>query len=271
MRDNKVLTALKGLIIGATMIVPGVSGGSMAMILGIYDRLLSAISFLHKNLKENLIFLLVFVGSAGIGMFLFTSPLSWLLKNYEMPTLYFFLGAVFGGIPLIEKQSKVRELSLQVVLYLLIGVGSVLLISSIPTGIFGTEEKSGLLYLFILFLAGLLSATALILPGISVSHFLLMLGLYEELLAAIKGFQLGFLIPLGCGILLGIVLFSKFLEYIMNRHPKPAYMIILGFILGSAGQIFPGIPKGIHILICALAAAGGFAAVYGISRMEMKN
>ena len=84
MNDNRWMTGLKGLIIGSTMIVPGVSGGSMAMILGIYDKLILAVSSFRKDIKENLLFLLWFVLCAGIGMFLFSAPLQWLLLHYEI-------------------------------------------------------------------------------------------------------------------------------------------------------------------------------------------
>lgn len=88
-KDNHILTALKGLIIGATMLVPGVSGGSMAMILGIYDRLISAVSSFMKNKKENLVFLLIFSMGGILGILLFANPLLQLIERYNMPMLYF--------------------------------------------------------------------------------------------------------------------------------------------------------------------------------------
>lgn len=259
------MTIWKGLITGATMIVPGVSGGSMAMILGIYDRLISAISSFRKDVKGNLLFLARFVVGAGIGMFLFSTPLSWLLGHYPMPTMYFFLGAVFGGIPVIGKKSGVRKFSLDVILYMLIGVAAVLLISAIPTGTLNAGSQRGADIWLMLPVVGVAAATALILPGISISHFLLILGLYDSLLGAIKSFELTFLLPLGLGLLVGIILFSKFLERMMDQWPKQTYLIILGFIIGSVAQIFPGIPTGWGVILCAAMAVAGFCGVYWIS------
>lgn len=186
MTDNKWMAALKGLIIGSTMIVPGVSGGSMAMILGIYDRLISAMSSFGKNIRVNLWFLIVFVLSAGAGIFLFSTPLTWLMEHHKMYTMYFFLGAVFGSIPLIEKKSQIQKVTWDVFLYMLIGAGIILLFSKIPEDTFKISANGGIGNQLMLFIAGILSASALVLPGISVSHFLLILGLYDELLYAIQ-------------------------------------------------------------------------------------
>lgn len=94
-----LIIALKGLFVGGTMLVPGVSGGSMAMILGIYHELIASISSFLKHKKESLLFLGVFVIGALVGMALFARPLEALIERFPMPTLYFFIGAVVGGVP----------------------------------------------------------------------------------------------------------------------------------------------------------------------------
>ena len=104
-------TVLKGGIIGATMIVPGVSGGTMAIILGIYDRLISAVSSFHKNVKENVLFLALFAIGAGCGFYLFATPVSWFLENFEFPTICFFVLIVLCGIPTIGKKSGVQKIN----------------------------------------------------------------------------------------------------------------------------------------------------------------
>lgn len=255
----------KGFVIGATMIVPGVSGGTMAMILGIYDRLISAVSSFRKSPKANFLFLLLFALSAGAGLFLFSTPMSWLLENYKMPTLYFFIGAVVGGIPLIQKKSGIQRVDINAVLYLLIGALLVTMISKLPQNLFGNAQASSDGGGLLLVAAGIASAIALILPGISFSHFLLILGLYEQLLSAVRSLNIGFLLPLAIGVLLGIILFSKILEYVMEKYPKAVYLLILGFIIGSVAQIFPGIPLGIEFFVSVLTGLGGFFATYGRS------
>ena len=253
---------IKGLIIGATMIVPGASGGTMAMILGIYDRLISAVGSFRKNPKDNFRFLTIFSMSAGLGLFLFSTPLSWLLETYEMPTMYFFIGAVIGGIPLIEKKSGIKKVDFGVLVLLGIGAILVVMLSRIPGGIFGTEAAGDGASWILLLNAGIVSAAALILPGISFSHFLLVLGLYDQLLNAVKMLELTFLLPLGTGVLLGIILLSKILENVMQKYPKQTYLMILGFIIGSVAEIIPGIPKGAETIGCVATATAGFFATY---------
>ena len=234
MKKNKWKTVIKGLVIGATMIVPGVSGGTMAIILGIYDRLISAVSSFGKNVKENLLFLASFGLSAGVGMFLFSTPVSWLLEHYEIPTLCFFIAVILCGVPVIGRKSGVEKISLSVVMYILFGAFMVVCLSKVPENIFRAESFVGLI------VAGIFSAAALILPGISFSHFLLILGIYDRLLAAVKMLEFKFLFPLGAGVLLGVILLSRLLESLMEKYPKQTYMIILGFILGSVGEIMAG-------------------------------
>lgn len=237
MEENKWVTAVKGLIIGATMIVPGVSGGTMAIILGIYDRLISAVSSFGKNVKENFVFLALFALSAGLGLFLFSTPLSWLLEHYQFPTICFFIVVVLCGIPVIGKKSGIETVNIEVVAYMILGAALVVSISRIPGNILNTEGAAGIGTWVLLFVSGIASAAALILPGISFSHFLLILGLYDQLLRAIKVLDLSFLFPLGAGVLLGIVLLSKLLESLMEKYPRQTYLIILGFIIGSIAEI----------------------------------
>lgn len=237
MKENKWTVALKGLIIGATMIVPGVSGGTMAIVLGIYDQLISAVSSFRINVRENLQFLGLFALSAAAGLFLFSTPVSWFLENYQTPTICFFIIVVICGIPSIGKKSGVSKVTISVVLYLLLGAALVVALSRMPGDFFVLKEgmrKSGW---FSLLMAGIVSAAALILPGISFSHFLLMLGLYDGLLKAIRSLDFGFLIPLGGGVLLGTFLMSRLLENFMEKYPKQTYLIILGFIIGSVAEL----------------------------------
>ena len=265
---NNIITVLKGLIVGGTMLVPGVSGGSMMMILGIYDRVVSAVSSFFKNVRENLLLLILFVGGAGVGMLLFAKPLLGLIENefWRMPTLYFFLGAVAGGIPLILKQAKVERFSWKIPVWIVIGLAVVWLCSLLPSA--GADSRQeGIAGMAALLLAGVLAAIALVLPGISVSSFLLMLGLYDEMILAISELYLPFLVPLGAGLLLGVILTTKILEYAMKTYPQPAYLMILGFVVGSLAEVFPGIPSGWEILLCLVTLAAGFGAIRLLSTL----
>ena len=144
-RDNRLWTFIKGMVVGATMLVPGVSGGSMAMILGIYDRLIRSVSSFFKHKRESAFFVLFFVLGGGLGMFLFATPLSRLIETFPGPMLYFFTGTVIGGIPLIWKRAKIQKIAVKHVIYIFIGMVFVWSISLLPTGFFQSELQGGLM------------------------------------------------------------------------------------------------------------------------------
>lgn len=274
---SHLVVALKGMWIGGTMTVPGVSGGSMAILLGIYDRLIFSISKFTKDIKNNIIFLVEFVLGAGVGLVLFSQFILMLLQKYTMPTSYFFLGAVAGGIPLIIKEANIKKSDLinkktgkydhytvgKVLLYILyagIGIGLVYLISLIPEGVFAAND-SGVQNFLIKIAGGFIVAIALVLPGISVSQMLLMLGLYEEVFGSIKNLDILPLIPLVIGLAAGIILTTLAIGKAIEKHPQATYIIVFGFVLGSLPELFPGMPNGSEIFICLLTAILGFAVI----------
>ncbi len=268
-KDN-IYTALAGLIVGGTMLVPGVSGGSMAMILGVYNKLVSSVSSFFKHKKASIIFLGLFCVGAGVGMLLFSGIVGDLLEMFPKPMGFFFIGAVAGGIPLIYKESQVTRFEVKHILYVILGIALVVLIGLLPEGLFGSNHSAFVQFL-ILLLAGFIAAVALILPGISVSYMFLVLGMYEDMMAAIKSLDVLYLLPMALGLGLGIILTTKILENMMKKFPHATYMIILGFLLGSLAETFPGIPSGIEWVICILTVAAGFAALYSVSYFSSRK
>ena len=127
------------------MLVPGVSGGSMAMILGVYNKLVSSVSSFRKHKSESLFFLMLFSLGGGLGMLLFANPLLSLIEKYPMPMLYFFLGAVAGGVPLIFRQAEIKRFSWKVPLYITVGLLVVALFAILPTGAFQSEMEAGII------------------------------------------------------------------------------------------------------------------------------
>ena len=278
MKINTIYTIASGAWIGGTMTVPGVSGGSMAMILGVYDRLIGSVNgiFHKERRRESILFLLKFLLGAVAGLFLFSKLITFLLENEAcaFPTRFFFLGAVVGGAPMIFRSAGVKCVSAAVFLYPIIGIAAALSISLIPSGLFeigGEGFFSVLLGILIQLVGGLVIAVALVLPGISVSQMLLVLGIYEPLTEAVSSLDFMALlsfIPLVIGTLAGIFLTTGILERAMGRHPMGTYLLIFGFILGSLPELFPGLPAGWEIPLCILTAAAGFCAIFWISKKE---
>jgi len=253
--------AVKGCVIGGTMLVPGFSGGSMAMILGVYDRLIRAAAGIGHAGRKQLAFMIAFALGAGAGMLALAGPLLALIERRPRPSLYFFIGAAAGAVPMIRRQAQTEKFSLREATYMLAGALMVILISLLPVNMLHPGAQPGPAYALVLVGAGFLAAGALILPGISVSYFLLTLGLYNPAMRALEQIDVAFLLPMAAGLVLGSVCMAGALERAMRNRPQAAYPIILGFMLGSAAQVFPGLPSGGEWLLCGLCAAAGFGAV----------
>ena len=290
----------KGLWIGGTMTVPGVSGGTMAILLGIYDRLIGAVSRLvpgksfgngpdeavsessdtgkkgrvcwkeyRKTALHNILFLTVFLLGAGFGMPLFAKVISGLL---EQPVAggyvrFFFLGAVAGGIPLILSSARVKKFSTWLLVLPVIGAGLVYGLTFLPEEMFSLEEAGGAGAFLLKLVGGIILAIALVLPGVSASQMLYTLGIYEELLTCISEFRIVPLIPLGIGTVLGILLITKTLDTLMSKYPKQTFLVIFGFILGSLPELFPQNVEG-NYLLCGVCVAVGFLLAYDIGKKE---
>ena len=262
--NGKIL--IKGLVIGSTMTLPGVSGGSMAMVLGIYDRLLKHVSEITKYPKESLTFLLWFAAGAGSGAFLFSRGISWLLTTRAEGILcFFFLGAVSGGIPMILKSASVSRIPGREMICILTGILTALLIALIPQGIFAPGTENTPMHLLFQLAGGFIIAVALVLPGISASQMLYMLGIYESTLKAISSLDILALLPLAVGGILGTYLTARILEQLIKKHREDTFLMILGFMLASLPELLPGHLAQENLLFCVMALAAGFIGVYFVT------
>lgn len=256
---------LKGAWIGGTLTVPGVSGGSMAMILGIYDRLIRSVNALldqKGNKKESIRFLLIFCSGAIAGIFALSWIVVWLLERYPVPVLFFFAGAVAGGVPVLFRQVKTNVFKYYHVLLLLGGIALVVLLARLPVGIFAITADRGMKGMLLQFLGGLIAAAALVLPGISVSHMLYVLGIYEGLMQAVSELQLWLLLPFAAGGAFGIFAMAKAVDRLLERFKTATYMVILGFVLGSVVELLSEIRAAEVRLICIPMFLAGFTAIY---------
>ncbi len=248
---------LKAFLIGGSMLIPGVSGGTMAMIFGVYGRLIRAVSS-HK--KEDLLFLLRFASGAGSAFLLLSVPMAALNRHFPAEMAFFVLGVMIGGVPVIYRAAGQPGLSGPVAAYLAAGIALVLLLRLLPDRLFqgGSVSLSGIL---IQSAAGILGALALILPGISFSSMLYVMGVYDFILNALGTGQIFLLAPFLAGGLAGVLFLTRFLDNAMKRHPKASYMVILGFVMASLWDIFtalPAMPRGERLLLCLFLSAAGF-------------
>jgi putative membrane protein len=237
-----MINILKGILISISLLVPGVSGGTMMIVLGVYDQSIEALSALISRKLLHIKLLIQLAIGGVIGLALFSKAMLWSLETYPFVMSFLFLGIVIAGLNAIIKKVDWKKFQIYHILFLVVGIVIALVMTQGQSGELINFSGSFIQRLLIILIAGIIIAVALILPGISTSFLLLTLGMYEETLAAINTLDVGFLLPLGIGVLFGVLLTTKLLEYLMKNHPTPTYLMILGFILGSLGEIFPGIP-----------------------------
>ena len=258
---------LKGLVTGVATLVPGVSGGTMSIILGIYDDLIHAVSTFFENWKKNLTYLLVVGLGGALGILLFSRLLENAITNYPFVMQFLFMGVIIGGLPVLYRKSEASSKgNLKDYLFFILGFAIVLLMSAEPTAITDMATAHGILSVVFLFIAGIIIAIALVLPGISGSFMLLILGLLDVTLNAINTFNIPFLIPLGLGVAAGTFGTAKIIEKFLKKHPGKTYKLILGFVVGSLVQLFPGIPAGSQIIASVAAFIIGFLIIFWMGK-----
>lgn len=249
---------LYGAVIGSSMLIPGVSGGTTAIILGIYDRLISAVSNITKEPKKQLPFLgLVALGGIA-GAVLFSGAVLSITETFPVESMHFFIGAILGSIPLLVKKSGITVSNLYNIVFALIGIFAVFGIRLLPQGSSGSGW-------FMLIISGMVIAAAMVLPGISTSHILLVLGMYESVWGGLRSIDIDYLFPIGIGGIIGTLLTAKLTDKAMECFPCQTYMVIIGFVMTSVYDIFPHDTELSRLPVCILLCAAGFAAVLGIS------
>jgi len=235
MKENNtkswIIRFFKGVIIALGFILPGVSGGVLAAILGIYERMLKFMAHITTNFKENFLFFLP-VGIGGIvGIGLLSNPLEFLLENYQLIVLWGFSGAIVGTLPALFKESVSKKQRDGIDIFagiLSLVAGSAFLY--FLDDIFGTVP--GNFGGFIL--AGVLIALGVLVPGLSPSNLLLVLGLYNPMLAGFRSFDLaGVFLPIALGGVLAMLLFAKLMEKLLENYHSRVYHFIIGLVLAS--------------------------------------
>ncbi|MDD3122574.1 MAG: DUF368 domain-containing protein [Candidatus Izemoplasmatales bacterium] len=245
-----LILLLKGFIIGIAFIIPGVSGGTLAIYLGIYDKLLHSIGNVFKEFKKSVSFLIpVFLG-VGISVILLAKLLGFLIDKNSFVTLCFFIGLIIGGIPSISKHidwkkkdaSGYASMFFSVLLVVFLLVGKLMFKNA---GVSSFEMN--ILNVFLLLILGFVASSTMIIPGISGSALLMVLGFYTAIVTNVVGEVLDFsqityhlyvIIPFLIGALLGIIVFSKIIENLLRKFSIQTYKAIFGFIIASTLVIF---------------------------------
>ena len=245
----------RGFLMGVSDLIPGVSGGTIAFILGIYDELLASISgFFSRNWRQHIGFLLPLGIGIGITLLLFSRVIEYLLKNYHGPTQFFFLGLIIGVLPFLTKQVGVKKNFKfgHYVLILLVGaaLASMAFIKPLDGTVITSLTSSNAIGLF---LAGWAGSMAMLLPGVSGSFVLLLLGVYSTAIGALSNLNLPIIAVIGAGVIVGFIVSSKVISYVLARFKFITFAVIIGLILGSIFVVYPGVPEdGTFLVMSAL-------------------
>ncbi|MFS9449345.1 DUF368 domain-containing protein [Streptococcus cristatus] len=226
-----IARVLKGMIIALGFILPGVSGGVLAAILGIYERMIRFLAHIKENFIENVLYFTPVAIGMVLGIAAFSYPVNLLLDNYKVIVLWGFAGAIIGTIPSLIKESvkeSDRDRADTVTFWLSFILSGIFLYSL--NGMVGTLPANFLSFV----LAGVLIALGILIPGLSPSNLLLILGLYTPMLTGFKRLDLfGTFLPIGIGGALALILFSKAMDYILKHYHSRVYHFIIGIVLSS--------------------------------------
>lgn len=245
---NWIRDILKGAVIGIANIIPGVSGGTMAVSMGIYDRLIHSVTHIFKEFKKSILFLL----PVGIGMLLGIVGLSmlieWMLGTIPIQTNLLFIGLILGGIPMVWGRVKGASVRLPHILGCLIFFVLVVVLAVLDGTEGGTADLSfGPVNCIKIFGVGIVAAATMVIPGVSGSMMLMLMGYYNPVIETINAFVkalaafdvqgilngCGVLVPFGIGVVVGILGIAKLIEILLRKFPYVVFWCIIGLILAS--------------------------------------
>lgn len=291
---NMLVTLFIGCFIGMANIIPGVSGGTIAVIFNIYDKFVNAISLNLKKLKQNWKFIVPLLIGMALGVVLFSKIIQFLYDKFPIQTDYAFTGLIVGSIPMLYKymtemkrpdgteRNKIKVTVLSVI-GVIMGIALIILFDSLQAKYGAKDNLDFTLPPFSvplavkIFLAGIVGAIAMIIPGISGSLLMLIMGVYPIVVSAIPAFlnpstfmhALILLLPNGVGVLTGLLLGAKLISFLLKKCQTITYAVILGLLIGSAfilcpyGEGFTSVIRAVSSIICFIA---GIAMAYFSSK-----
>ena len=278
-------------------VIPGVSGGTLAVVFNIYDRFVNAITYNVKKLWANKRFVVPLIGGMALGVLLFSKLITVLYENFPVQTNYFFTGLIIGSLPMIfastvkNEEGKKLSVGKSIGIFICVVAGlSALLFFSYLEGSFegaAPDMSSALPELSVklamrIFIAGYIGAIAMVIPGISGSLLMLILGVYTIVMKSIPTLfvpseffhALFLLLPNGIGVLLGLICGAKLVAWLLKKAPNHTYAVILGLLLGSAVNLFPGfksIQNAGQAIACVICLIIGAAMAYFSSKLAPES
>lgn len=287
---NIVKESLKGILIGIANIIPGVSGGTMAVSMGVYDKIIKSITGIRKNFKQSVLTLFPYGIGAVVGIAVLSFVVKYALGNYPLQTSGLFIGLILGGLPILLKKVKGAKFTpgniIAFLLFFCIVTGMAFLNGSEGST---TDIAVNAGTVVQLFFVGMIASATMIIPGVSGSLVMMIIGFYGVIISNISNFissmlhfdvpalihSFGVLFPFGLGVVVGIGLVAKLVEFLFAKVPILTYFAIFGLIFGSPIAIIYKIGvssvSALSIIVTVLTFCIGFAVAFILGKDENKE
>ncbi|HDA0942486.1 TPA: DUF368 domain-containing protein [Staphylococcus aureus] len=282
MQQFKWINILKGFAMGTSDLVPGVSGGTIALLLGIYNQFISSISgIFSRRFWPSFTFLIPIIIGMLLAMGSLSNLFNYLLSQHHIPTMFLFGGLIIGIVPYLLKISNYKtSFTTKHYMMVIAGIAILIVITLMNNGDKHAGETLTLSTSLIIkyFIAGMCASSAMLLPGISGSFMLLVFGVYGTVMLAISEVvKLNFaglpiLLAVGFGVLAGFIISSKIIQYFLTHHKLMTFALIIGFVVGSLFAVFPGLPTNIVMWFVSLVVfIIGFIVSLTLGRITAEN
>lgn len=219
---------IKGFIVGIGKIIPGVSGAMLAISLGIYDKSIDFICNFKNNKKESIKYLFPIALGVILSIIFFSRVISFCLSNFYLITMLFFIGLIVGGIPNVVNKVEKKDYYIVIIsfiIFFLISINNIDNVYMIRNNFFD---------LLIFFLSGIIEAIGTVVPGISSTALLMVMGTYNDVIASIGSLSnFTILVPFGIGLFVGLVLFVRIINFLFKKYKNRVYASVLGFLMAS--------------------------------------
>ncbi|MBR1884050.1 MAG: DUF368 domain-containing protein [Clostridia bacterium] len=283
---NKIIEVFKGAVMGIANVIPGLSGGTIAVAMGIYEKLINALSDILKHPLKVIKDVWLIVLGILIGIVFSVVGISYLLEHHEVPSTMLFVGFILGSLPIIIKEVENKKVTRSNIIAFLI---MIFIVVSLPMlSLFGINMGSGVMNPGLLFVVGMVAAATMIVPGVSGSMVLMTIGYYDEVMQTIKDFivslkdmntdslfqDLLLLVPFGIGVLVGIFIMAKVMKWLLSKFKLTVNWAILGLIVASPFAIITKINLAqvgiIEIIVSIITFAIGYFLAYYICKLDEK-
>lgn len=257
------------------MVTPGVSGGVIAVIFNVYNKMIDSLINLFKDFKKNILFLVILSLGVMIGAIWFSNVMLFFYTKYEVITKFIFIGIIIGGVTFLKKQIKERNEKVNYIALILSFAISILLFILSKNIINFNLYENGTTIInktLFMFFSGFLYSIGKVVPGISGSFLLILIGMYEYILSLIANplsitiMDIYRLIPFIFGFILGIILFLKIIDYFNKNNFSLLYSLIIGFVLGSIISLVPNINSIFELIKGIIFMLVGFIFSYKLSK-----